>query len=72
MRFHLKLQKEGKVYFIKLIIKKGDPDKLIASSEKAEKVLNWKRKYDSIEKIVESAWKWHKNNKNGFLELKNE
>ena len=44
----------------------GDPDILIASSEKAEKILGWKREYKSIESIIESAWKWHKNNKNGY------
>lgn len=46
----------------------GDPDILIASSEKAEKILGWKRKYESIESIIESAWKWHKNNPDGYGE----
>ncbi|MCL1858375.1 MAG: UDP-glucose 4-epimerase GalE [Oscillospiraceae bacterium] len=44
----------------------GDPDILIASSEKAEKILSWKRKYQTIESIIESAWKWHKNHPNGY------
>jgi UDP-glucose 4-epimerase len=44
----------------------GDPDILIASSEKAEKILGWKRRYESIESIIESAWKWHKNNPDGY------
>ena len=44
----------------------GDPDILIASSEKAEQILGWKRKYPTIESIIESAWKWHKNNPNGY------
>ena len=44
----------------------GDPDILIASSEKAEKILGWKRKYETIESIIESAWKWHENNPNGY------
>ncbi|MCL2096753.1 MAG: UDP-glucose 4-epimerase GalE [Oscillospiraceae bacterium] len=44
----------------------GDPDSLVASSEKAEKILGWKRKYATIEEIIESAWKWHKKNPNGY------
>lgn len=38
----------------------GDPDVLIADSKKAIDFLNWKPKYDSLEKIVETAWMWHK------------
>ncbi|MGL5055489.1 MAG: UDP-glucose 4-epimerase GalE [Fusobacteriaceae bacterium] len=44
----------------------GDPARLVASSEKAMKELNWIPKYSTIEKIIESAWNWHKNNPNGY------
>lgn len=44
----------------------GDPAILIASSEKIIKELGWKPKFDKLETIVETAWKWHKNNPNGF------
>ncbi|KAJ3415414.1 hypothetical protein HDV05_005008 [Chytridiales sp. JEL 0842] len=44
----------------------GDPDSLVAASAKAETVLGWKRQYDSIEKIVETAWKWHTSHPNGY------
>ncbi len=44
----------------------GDPARLVASSEKAMKELKWTPKYSSIEKIIESAWNWHKNNPNGY------
>ena len=44
----------------------GDPDLLIASSEKAEKILGWKRTHKTIENIIESAWKWHKSHPNGY------
>ncbi|WP_291637245.1 UDP-glucose 4-epimerase GalE, partial [Clostridium sp.] len=37
----------------------GDPAVLIASSVKAKQVLGWKPKYDSLETIIETAWKWH-------------
>lgn len=46
----------------------GDPAVLIASSDKARKVLGWKPEYDSLERIIEDAWRWHKNNKNGYKE----
>jgi len=38
----------------------GDPDILVASSEKAKKVLGWKPKYTNIEKIIDTAWQYHK------------
>jgi UDP-glucose 4-epimerase len=44
----------------------GDPAVLIASSEKAKKILNWQPKYNSIEKIITDAWNWHKKNPNGY------
>ncbi|HYK36826.1 UDP-glucose 4-epimerase GalE [Alloacidobacterium sp.] len=37
----------------------GDPAVLIASSEKIERELGWKRKFNSLDDIVASAWKWH-------------
>ncbi|MDR0911316.1 MAG: UDP-glucose 4-epimerase GalE [Methanobrevibacter sp.] len=40
--------------------REGDPDILIADSKKAINVLNWKPKFNSLDKIVETAWKWHK------------
>ena len=47
----------------------GDPAVLIASSDKARKVLGWKPEYDSLERIIEDAWRWHKNNVNGYKKL---
>ncbi len=44
----------------------GDPAQLIASNEKAEKILGWKPVYVNPEDIIASAWKWHKNNPDGF------
>ena len=37
----------------------GDPAKLIASGEKARKILNWTPRFDDIEKIIATAWNWH-------------
>ena len=46
----------------------GDPAQLIASSEKAIKVLGWKPKYNDLSTIVATAWAWHKNHPHGFEE----
>lgn len=37
----------------------GDPERLIADPAKIKQELNFEPKYSDIEKIVESAWKWH-------------
>jgi len=37
----------------------GDPAVLIASSEKIEQELGWKRRFGKLDDIVDSAWKWH-------------
>ncbi|MCP2239658.1 UDP-glucose 4-epimerase GalE [Thermoanaerobacterium thermosaccharolyticum] len=44
----------------------GDPAKLVASSDKIINELGWNPKHNSLEEIIESAWKWHKSNPNGF------
>lgn len=47
----------------------GDPSTLIASSEKAERLLGWKPKYNDVETIVKDAWNWHSKHPNGFVGL---
>src|SRR5207253_2661018 len=37
----------------------GDPPRLIASSEKIKRELGWHPKFQTLDAIVESAWKWH-------------
>jgi UDP-glucose 4-epimerase len=44
----------------------GDPAVLVASSDKIQKELNWYPKYNSIETIIESAWKWHSTHPDGY------
>ena len=44
----------------------GDPAQLVASSQKAKAVLGWKPKYDDLNTIVATAWKWHQSHPNGF------
>ena len=44
----------------------GDPARLIASSQKAEKELGWIKKYTDVKDIIASAWKFHLLHKEGF------
>ncbi|WP_033826951.1 UDP-glucose 4-epimerase GalE [Bacillus andreraoultii] len=44
----------------------GDPSVLIASSEKAKKVLGWNPTKTNIEQIITDAWNWHSNHPNGY------
>lgn len=44
----------------------GDPAKLVASSEKIIKELGWNPQHDTLEEIIDTAWKWHKSHPNGF------
>lgn len=44
----------------------GDPAVLVASSDKIKKELNWQPRYNDLATIIHTAWKWHKNNPDGF------
>lgn len=44
----------------------GDPAILIASSNEAISELNWKPKFNSLETIIETAWKWHIAHPDGY------
>lgn len=44
----------------------GDPSKLIASSKKAKEKLGWNPSKTNVEKIIQDAWNWHKNNPKGY------
>lgn len=46
--------------------REGDPATLIASNEKAKNILGFEPIYTDIEKIVETAWRWHSTHKNGY------
>lgn len=39
----------------------GDPRKLIGDAARIRAELSWSPQYPSLEYIIESAWKWHKN-----------
>jgi len=44
----------------------GDPPRLIASSEKIRRELGWTPQFQSLSKIVESAWQWHQKFPRGY------
>ncbi len=44
----------------------GDPSTLIASSSKAKEILGWNPKFDDLQTIITTAWKWHRNHPNGY------
>jgi UDP-arabinose 4-epimerase len=37
----------------------GDPPALVASAEKALRILGWKPQHSDIKNIIASAWRWH-------------
>ena len=44
----------------------GDPPRLVAGAQKAIDELGWKPQFASLGQIVESAWRWHQANPNGY------
>jgi UDP-glucose 4-epimerase len=44
----------------------GDPPRLIAASEKIKRELGWKPQFQSLDAILESAWKWHQKFPRGY------
>lgn len=38
----------------------GDPVELVASSQRAERVLGWRRRYSDLPTIIRDAWRWEK------------
>ena len=48
----------------------GDPPALFADASKARRELNWTPKFQTIEPIVETAWRWHKSKPKGYGDLK--
>jgi len=46
----------------------GDPLQLVGDSRKARELLGWEPRFPELERIVESAWIWHKSHTDGYKE----
>lgn len=46
----------------------GDPARLVASSEKARRILGWRPRYTDVEGVIRTAWNWHEKHPEGFGE----
>jgi UDP-glucose 4-epimerase len=44
----------------------GDPARLVASSDKARRVLDWQPRMPELRSILETAWNWHRSHPNGY------
>jgi UDP-glucose 4-epimerase len=45
----------------------GDPAVLVAASDKIRKELGWVPQFPHVREIIESAWRWHKANPDGYV-----
>jgi UDP-glucose 4-epimerase len=44
----------------------GDPPRLIAASEKIKRELGWEPRFQNLDAIIDSAWKWHERFPRGY------
>lgn len=44
----------------------GDLAVLVADSSRIKQELGWSPKYDTLERIIETAWNWHRQHPNGY------
>jgi UDP-glucose 4-epimerase len=44
----------------------GDPPRLIAASDKIKRELGWSPKFQQLDAIIASAWKWHEKFPHGY------
>ena len=44
----------------------GDPARLVAASEKIQRELGWQPKFQDIDAIIESAWRWQRKFPDGY------
>lgn len=44
----------------------GDPARLVATAETAQRELGWEPRYPSLDSIVASAWDWHQKHPEGY------
>ena len=44
----------------------GDPPQLVADPRRANETLDWRPQYDTVEAVVETAWRWHSAHPRGY------
>jgi UDP-glucose 4-epimerase len=44
----------------------GDPPELVADPSRARDTLGWQARYTDLDRIVETAWRWHSTHPHGF------
>lgn len=44
----------------------GDPPRLVAASDQIKRELGWQPRFQSLDAIIESAWKWHQRFPRGY------
>jgi UDP-glucose 4-epimerase len=44
----------------------GDPDVLVAGSQRIRDELGWQPQYPELRSIIESAWRWHEQHPHGY------
>lgn len=44
---------------VETVRRAGDPTSLVADATAAAKILGWEPRFTSLERIIESAWRWH-------------
>lgn len=48
--------------------REGDPAELVASQERARAELGWEPRYTELDAIIETAWRWHGQHPDGYLD----
>ncbi len=56
----------GEIPVIEKPRRAGDPPRLIAASAKIKSELGWEPRFQQVNAIVESAWKWHQKFPHGY------
>ncbi|MFP4223436.1 MAG: UDP-glucose 4-epimerase GalE [Phycisphaeraceae bacterium] len=46
--------------------REGDPPELYANADKIRSELGWEAKHTDLDRIIETAWRWHRNHPTGY------
>jgi UDP-glucose-4-epimerase GalE len=44
----------------------GDPPELVAAADKARRELGWEPRHTTLDTIIETAWRWHREHPRGY------